>query len=345
MTVGRVSGINNMAYVPAVGRAGQVSMRPPVNPVTRIGSATETAPDPAAGLLTGPPAERGITGSIYYNSDGDSAEISNKAKELLQGEYSGGQADPLAGAGQPATGADTETAIAPRLDLPSPLIDWSRLPDTPEPVPAYTNVSAPVIAPPDTTPTIGAPPTSTPPETIPTAGAPPATAPPADAPPATAPPAGAPPAGAPPATAPPAGTPPVSTPTGNSPKGYDPESFKADPIKPKGECKTCSSRKYVDRSDDPSVSFQTPSHISPGMSGAAVASHEQEHVRNEQGNARRENREIVNQTVSLTYACCPECGRYYVSGGTTRTTSVGKSEDEDPRSGTQDPGTPPSSKE
>ena len=97
-------------------------------------------------------------------------------------------------------------------------------------------------------------------------------------------------------------------------------------LDPQGACETCKNRKYVDQSDDASVSFQTPTNISPSMAGAAVASHEQEHVRNEQASAQREGREIVSQSVSLTYATCPECGKHYVSGGTTRTTSVSKSD-------------------
>jgi len=98
------------------------------------------------------------------------------------------------------------------------------------------------------------------------------------------------------------------------------------PVKPPGECKTCANRRYIDRSDDPSVSYQTPTKINPNMAVAAVSSHEQEHVRNERSAADRNDRDIVNQTVTLTYDCCPECGRHYVSGGTTRTTSVGRSE-------------------
>jgi len=97
-------------------------------------------------------------------------------------------------------------------------------------------------------------------------------------------------------------------------------------LEPQGSCYTCENRKYVDQSNDASVSFQTPTNISPNMAAAAVASHENEHVRNEQARAHRDGREIINQTVTLTYDCCPECGRNYVSGGTTRTTSVSKSD-------------------
>jgi len=100
-------------------------------------------------------------------------------------------------------------------------------------------------------------------------------------------------------------------------------------LKPEGECQTCANRKYIDKSDDASVSFQTPTKVNPNMSTAAVASHENEHVRNEKANAVREDREIINQTVSMTYAFCPECGKLYASGGTTRTTSISKSDDGD----------------
>jgi len=87
-------------------------------------------------------------------------------------------------------------------------------------------------------------------------------------------------------------------------------------------CQTCKNRKYVDESNDPSVSYQSPQHISPGQSGAKVMAHEREHVTNEQAKAERENRRIVSQTVSLSTSICPECGRVYVSGGVTRTVTA-----------------------
>ena len=100
-------------------------------------------------------------------------------------------------------------------------------------------------------------------------------------------------------------------------------------LEPQGVCHTCENRKYVDQSDDASVSFQTPTSVSPNMAAAAVASHEQEHVRNEQAKADRDDREIVNQSVTLHYDTCPECGKQYVSGGTTKTTSISKSDSDD----------------
>lgn len=90
------------------------------------------------------------------------------------------------------------------------------------------------------------------------------------------------------------------------------------------ECPTCASRRYVDQSDDPSVSFQTPQKISPGQTRSLVASHEREHVVNENARAKKENREVVSSTVTLSYAKCPECGVSYVSGGLTSTATKSK---------------------
>jgi len=89
-------------------------------------------------------------------------------------------------------------------------------------------------------------------------------------------------------------------------------------IQPK-ECQTCKSRTYKDQSSDPSVSFQTPTHVSPEMAASAVAAHEQEHVAHNAEKAREQGMK-ANSTVVLHYAACPECGRIYVSGGTTTTT-------------------------
>ena len=98
------------------------------------------------------------------------------------------------------------------------------------------------------------------------------------------------------------------------------------PIEPKGECSTCDSRRYVDKSDDASVSYQTPTKLNPQTAALAVGAHEREHVFNERAKADREGREIVSQTVSIKYAVCPECNIMYPSGGTTRTRSIKSSE-------------------
>jgi hypothetical protein len=90
------------------------------------------------------------------------------------------------------------------------------------------------------------------------------------------------------------------------------------------QCSTCESRRYQDVSNDSSVSFQTPTHISPGASASMVAAHESEHVSNERARAAQEGREIVSQSVRLTTSICPECKRVYVSGGVTHTQSISK---------------------
>lgn len=87
------------------------------------------------------------------------------------------------------------------------------------------------------------------------------------------------------------------------------------------ECQTCKNRKYQDGSDDPGVSFKTATNVAPEQAAAAVRGHEQEHVVREQAKARREDRHVVSQSVSIQTAICPECGDVYVSGGTTRTTT------------------------
>lgn len=92
------------------------------------------------------------------------------------------------------------------------------------------------------------------------------------------------------------------------------------------ECATCASRRYQDGSDDASVSFQTPTKLSPGAAASAVMSHEMEHVTNEQAYAARENREILYQSVVIHRDICPECGTVYVAGGETKTVSRGKAE-------------------
>lgn len=85
------------------------------------------------------------------------------------------------------------------------------------------------------------------------------------------------------------------------------------------ECQTCKERTYQDGSDDPGVSFKTPANIDPDTAASVVRGHEQEHVSHEQAAARREGRKVVSQSVTLHSSICPECGRTYISGGTTRT--------------------------
>lgn len=89
------------------------------------------------------------------------------------------------------------------------------------------------------------------------------------------------------------------------------------------ECSTCASRVYTDGSNDPGVSFKTPTHLSPEEAVSAVRSHEQEHVSNEKAKAIKEDRKIVSQNVQIFTSICPECGKSYVAGGVTKTTTKG----------------------
>ena len=93
-----------------------------------------------------------------------------------------------------------------------------------------------------------------------------------------------------------------------------------------GECQTCEQRRYQDGSNDMGVSFKTPTRIAPEAAGAMVRSHEQEHVTRERAKAEREDREVVSQSVTLHTDICPECGKVYISGGTTRTTTASRPE-------------------
>ncbi|MCR2025607.1 hypothetical protein [Anaerotruncus colihominis] len=97
------------------------------------------------------------------------------------------------------------------------------------------------------------------------------------------------------------------------------------------ECQTCKERKYQDGSNDPGVSFKTPTNISPERAASAVRGHEMEHVVREQAKAQREGRKVVSQTVTIHTGICPECGDVYVSGGTTRTTTAKAAKAEQPQ--------------
>ena len=92
------------------------------------------------------------------------------------------------------------------------------------------------------------------------------------------------------------------------------------------ECQTCKNRRYQDGSDDFGVSFQTPTRVDPKAAGAAVRGHEQEHVSRNKSKAEREGKEIVSQSVTIHTGICPECGKVYISGGTTRTTTKNASD-------------------
>ncbi len=88
------------------------------------------------------------------------------------------------------------------------------------------------------------------------------------------------------------------------------------------KCETCAKRKYQDGSDDPGVSFKTATHVDPKAAQAAVRGHEMEHVVRERAKAEREDRKVVSQSVTYHTGICPECGKFYISGGTTRTVTA-----------------------
>ena len=108
---------------------------------------------------------------------------------------------------------------------------------------------------------------------------------------------------------------------GYSPLSRDVQSNIDDPIKgtaKKTECQTCKNRKYVDGSDE-MVSFKTPQKMSPTSAGARVRAHEQEHVNNAYAKAATGDGKVLQASVSIKTAICPECGRSYVCGGLTTT--------------------------
>lgn len=102
------------------------------------------------------------------------------------------------------------------------------------------------------------------------------------------------------------------------------------------ECQTCKNRKYQDGSNDPGVSFKTPTTLSPERAAYAIRSHEAEHVSHAWAQAQKEGKEIVSQSVTYHTDICPECGRTYMSGGNTRTVFRSKPEtysEEPPKKG------------
>ena len=78
------------------------------------------------------------------------------------------------------------------------------------------------------------------------------------------------------------------------------------------ECETCANREYKDGSDEVNVSFKSAAHIDPSAAATKVMAHEQEHVSNANRKAASKDGEVLNATVTLKMAVCPECGRSYV---------------------------------
>ena len=85
------------------------------------------------------------------------------------------------------------------------------------------------------------------------------------------------------------------------------------------ECQTCKNRKYQDGSNEMDVSFKSAAHISVKDAPAKVRAHEQEHVANAYQKAKESNGKVLQASVSIKTAICPECGTTYVAGGETST--------------------------
>lgn len=98
----------------------------------------------------------------------------------------------------------------------------------------------------------------------------------------------------------------------------------------KNECQTCKNRSYQDGSNDPGVSFKSPTKMSPDQAATAVLGHEMEHVTRNQAEAKAEGREVISQSVVLHTGICPECGRTYIAGGETRTVTGERQKKENP---------------
>ncbi|MDL2233815.1 hypothetical protein LJC63_09620 [Ruminococcaceae bacterium OttesenSCG-928-L11] len=87
------------------------------------------------------------------------------------------------------------------------------------------------------------------------------------------------------------------------------------------DCETCRKRQYKDESSDGGVSFQAPKHLAASTAGIRVMSHEHEHAAAESTDPGEEGGVTRSSNTYLEYAKCPECGRTYVKGGLTKTTS------------------------
>ena len=85
------------------------------------------------------------------------------------------------------------------------------------------------------------------------------------------------------------------------------------------ECETCKNRKYQDGSNEHNVSFKNASKVAPQAAASAVRAHEGQHVSNAYKKAAENNGKVLRASVTIHTAICPECGRSYVSGGTTNT--------------------------
>ena len=94
---------------------------------------------------------------------------------------------------------------------------------------------------------------------------------------------------------------------------------KVDKTDPNYQCQTCENRKYQDGSNEHDVSFKAATKVAPEAAASAVRSHEQMHVNNAYQKAEQDNGKVISANVTIHTSICPECGKTYVSGGTTRT--------------------------
>ena len=94
------------------------------------------------------------------------------------------------------------------------------------------------------------------------------------------------------------------------------------------ECQTCKNRKYRDGSNE-MVSFKSAASINPNAAASRVRAHEQEHVSNAYKKAaQNSNAKVIQASVTLKTAICPERGRSYISGGETNTKIQYSNEDQ-----------------
>lgn len=110
----------------------------------------------------------------------------------------------------------------------------------------------------------------------------------------------------------------------------------------KTECATCANRQYVDESGDAGVSFKSPSTVAPEAAASAVRSHEQEHVtiakaRSDEQNTADTQSDVISN-VRIFTSVCPECGKTYVSGGETQSTTITKTKQPTPTVASQSTG-------
>ena len=112
---------------------------------------------------------------------------------------------------------------------------------------------------------------------------------------------------------------PAAKPVNGVEKSQAVDGKKVDKTDPNYQCQTCQNRKYQDGSNEGDVSFKNATKVAPEAAASAVRSHEQQHVSNAYEKASTGNGKVISATVQIHTSCCPECGKTYVSGGTTRT--------------------------